>query len=308
MKTNKKVVTIAVIIIIVLIIAVGAFYYFRKNSKVEGEAQIVVMDLPMETNNLKISLDSVKTKKLQWKDVLLMKGWIFKENGKEKNREVYLVLKSQSGTLVFDIEKDNKERPDVTKYYQLGADNKNHGFEVNIPTSLLEETTYLVGFIVVDETGKYFSFTPKEVTISDGEVTVGMSKEQMAKPKSNQAFIDLKAPTGKTKHGIEILKTEGNNITVGGWGFIQGTNTDNLKSYILLRKDNKVNIYSVQKSIRKDVTNVYKDTKLNFDSSGFFCQILTNNLEKGTYQVGIYMVKGDQAAMIYPNKTIDISK
>ncbi|MCK9423292.1 MAG: hypothetical protein M0Q38_11905 [Bacteroidales bacterium] len=296
------------ILLFVIAIAFIVYYFFNDIFKVEGEARLVKMELPVETQNLTISLDLVKMDKLEWKDALLIKGWVFKQNVKEKERDVYLVLKSDKRTLIFKIEKDNINRPDVTSYYKLNGGILNHGFEINVPLYLLKENIYQVGFVLSDATGKYYTMSSKELIISDGTVEVKNLKPEFVKPKSNQVSITLKVPTCKTKCGFEKASISDNNINIGGWGFLDGMNTDNMKSYVLLKKNETVNVYSVDVVIRKDVANFYKATGLNLDSSGFFTKIPVVNLEKGHYQVGVYIEKGNQSGMIYSNKYFDIGQ
>jgi len=306
MKSNKKFIKFAVILFFVALIAIVVYYFFNDIFKVEGEARLVKMDLPAETQDLTSSLDLVKMDKLDWKDVLVIKGWVFKQGVNEIKRDVYLVLKSQNQTLIFDIEKDNINRPDVTNYFKMDNGILNHGFELNVPLYLLNEKNYQVGFVLIDEKGNYYSTSAKELVISKGMVTVNAVKPELANPKSNQVTMSLRAPTCKAKCGFEKVTISNNEVNIGGWGFLDGMNAENIKSFILLKNNEKVTVYSVNIIIRKDVSNVYKETGLDLDSSGFITQIPVKNLEKGHYQVGMYIEKGNQTGMIFSNKFFDI--
>ncbi|MFZ4520886.1 MAG: hypothetical protein ACOYNC_04240 [Bacteroidales bacterium] len=308
MKSNKKLVTIAMIIVVVIALAAAAFYFFSRNSKVEGEATLVKMELPAATDNLKMSLDVIKVEKIKGKDVLTIKGWVFKQNGTEKKRDGFIVLKSPASTLIFDIEKDNVPRADVSKYFQMDATLQNLGVEMAIPLKDLEDNTYQVGFILADDAGKNFMMGTKSIALANGAVTITDLKQADNKPTTNKVTISIKPPTAKIKYGYDNINLSGNILTIAGWGFIQGTNTDNLKSYIVLTKNDTATIFSVEKRIRKDVSNTYKDTKLNYDSSGFFTTIKTEEMKPGHYRIGYYLVKGDQIGMVYPDKFVDIGK
>ncbi len=60
--------------------------------------------------------------------------------------------------------------------------------------------------------------------------------------------------------------------------------------------------------IRKDITNAFKSTRINLDSSGFFVKIPIEKIEKGHYNIGLYIVRGNQTGRIYSDKYIDIGK
>ena len=81
--------------------------------KLEGEARPVEMNLPRETQNIKFAFDEVKVTKLKWKDAILIKGWVVKENVQSAKRDLFLVLKTKNQSLVFKIEKDSILRPDI---------------------------------------------------------------------------------------------------------------------------------------------------------------------------------------------------
>jgi len=126
--------------------------------------------------------------------------------------------------------------------------------------------------------------------------------------KYNPVSITLKVPTRKINDNFETISFFGNNLIISGWGFLDGMNSDSLKSYILLKKNDTVTVFSMIVQIRKDVTDFYKASGLNLDSTGFSAHIPAENLEKGHYKVGLYIMKGDQTGMIYSDKYIDIVK
>ena len=303
MKLNKKHVKQGIIILIALAIVFGIFHYFNVIFKVEGEAKPVDLILPAETQELTISIDSIKPSKIEWKDALLIKGWVFRQNVKEKKRELYLVFKSANDNLIFKVEKCNILRPDVTSYYHLDEACRNHGFEIQIPMYLLKETTYQVGFVIGDETGQHFTLSTKKIVISGGEVELKNSASEI-----KQVSITLKPATDKIKNSFETIKTSNNNLMISGWGFLQGLNADSLISYVLLKKNEKVTVFSIVVQPRQDVTIFFKELALNLDKSGFIAQIGTETLEKGHYEVGLYILRGNRAGISYSGKYVDIGK
>jgi hypothetical protein len=306
MKSNKKLITIIIAAVVVVVVAVIVFIFFNDIFKVQGEAKPVTMELPTESQILTTSLDYIKIDKISWKEALTIKGWVYKQNVKEKNRELFLVLISPDGNLIFDIEKDNLPRPDVNKYFNVDASVTSPGFEVHVPSYRLKDGHYKVGFILTDESGKYYAVSAKELDIAGGEVTVSINKATIAKPKTSQVYITLQPPTTKVKCGFEKINIADNTLTIGGWAFLDGTNTDGLKIYVVLKKGADQNIYATMGAIRKDVTNVYKKSGINVDASGFAVKIPVETLQKGHYQIGVYLEKGNLIGLMIP-RSVDIN-
>lgn len=305
MKSSKRMVRNTVMVCLVVLIAVVIYVYYNDIFKVEGEARLADIMLPGETHDLISSIDEVKMDKLDWKDVLIIRGWVFNRNAVGNRKDIYLVLKSQSKTMIFDIEKDKVSRPDVTTFYKLDEKLVNHGFEVYVPRHLLKETKFQVGFVLSDNTGNYFTMSPKELLVADGVVTVKEIESESETPKTNQVNRKLKPPVNELKCGFETIVVSDSMLIIGGWGFLDGSNANNMNVFILLKRNDVVRIFSIDKTIRKDVSTVYKETKLDLDSSGFMTKIPISNLEKGHYQVGLYIERGEKVGMSYP-KYIDI--
>jgi hypothetical protein len=99
-----------------------------------------------------------------------------------------------------------------------------------------------------------------------------------------------------------------NICTISGWGWLDGMNSDSLKTYILLKKNDTISVFSVNVTIRKDVTDYFNSTGLNLDSTGFHVEIPAEKIEKGHYNIGLYIVRGNQIGMMYSDKYIDIGK
>ncbi|MCX6251666.1 MAG: hypothetical protein NTX61_13050 [Bacteroidetes bacterium] len=308
MKSFKKYAKITLAVLIFIAIIFFTYYYFNVVKKTGEEVILVEMNLPNETQNIKFAIEKVKRETLNDKDVLLLKGWVFKQNSKEAKRKLYLVLKSVKKTLIFSVTKANLARPDVTKYFHMDGNTNNHGFELTVPGSLLNEDTYQIGFIIEDETGKNFIMTVMVLRPSDATVTQNKPKLHDIKFISSKVSLTQKKPTSILNSNVESVHKSDTNITIKGWGFLQGMNSEFLKSYILLKKNETVIAFSVETQGRPDVTTYFKKSGLNFDSSGFFAKIPVTLLEKGHYRIGLYIVRGNQTGLSYSDKFIDIAK
>ena len=233
----------------------------------------------------------------------MIKGWAFKQNVKEKTREMYLVLKAEDSTMVFDLENDNLPRPDVTKYFKMTGGADNHGFDGYIPLDNLKDSSYRIGFIIKDASGQYFSMSQKKLVFSDGSVKLNDSKFL-----ENRVSIPIQPTTDKIQYNLEKCDFSGNKVNIRGWANLEGMNTDSMKTYIVLKNTKTTAVFSVVVETRKDVTIYYKKTGLNLDLSGFTCMIEGGDLEAGKYQVCIYIVSGSVAGFIYSHNFVDIVK
>ena len=308
MKLNKKFTVYVFALLIFVAYMFFADYIFNVLIEVKGEARLANICLPSETQNIKFAIDVEKHSKLKWKDALFMKGWVFKENVKEEERDVYLVLKSKNSTLVFAIEKDDIYRPDVTAGFKMVGGIHNHGFELSIPVYRLKEDTYKIGFVIEDETGKYYSTSNKALRISDGGAVLVDDVESGSESISHQVSLILQESSREISYYFDLVSMSDKHLTVKGWGFLKGMDTESLNTYILLKKNENVIVFDVGVQIRKDITKAFSDYGLNLDSSGFSSQISTENLDSGNYQLGLYIVKGDQSGIVYTNKNINIGK
>ena len=124
--------------------------------------------------------------------------------------------------------------------------------------------------------------------------------------KSFPVSIELKKANREITNYFESITILENKLTISGWGFLKGINSDSLKSYILLKANDTLSVLSTNMQIRHDVTEYFKGNGLNLDSTGFSVQIPVYNLEKGHYQVGLYIERGDQTGIVYSDKYIDV--
>jgi hypothetical protein len=170
MKLKYIIYTISLLIFVIYLFS--ANFIFNVLIKTDKEARLSDISLPSETQNIKCKIEEAKVKELKWKNALFLSGWVFRENVKEERREVYLVLKSKKSTLVFKINKANISRPDIIQSFHMDGRVWGHGFAVYVPVYLLKENNYTIGFVIVDETGTYYSVSLKELKILNGEVSL----------------------------------------------------------------------------------------------------------------------------------------
>lgn len=306
MNFGKKTIIYSSISLIFIIYLFSADYIFNVLIKTDQEAKIVDINLPPETHNIQFAIDEANQVKLKWKDAFFITGWVFKENVKEKKRDVYLVLKGNKNTLIFDIENDSKNRSDVAQAFGLG-DIHGHGFELTLVTYVLKEDSYQIGSVINDSTGKYYHNSNKVLVKTND--TWAVTQENVSAQKkfvSEKKSLSVKKSTGSVNHSIDTFEYADEAVTVSGWGFLDGLNTDAIKHYILFKKGDDLEIFDTDARTRTDVTNHFKDSGLNLDSSGFLAIVPIEKLPKGSYQVGMYLVKAKKQGAVFFDRYIEI--
>ncbi|MCX6267459.1 MAG: hypothetical protein NTW16_08900 [Bacteroidetes bacterium] len=296
----------AVVLVVVLI---SGLYYYNVKMVSDDEARIADIQIPTETRKMKNVLDIVERTKLRWKDAISIRGWVCKENAAQEKRDMYLVLSSKNNSFIYKITKSSLSRPDVSAALHLDSLVDSHGFVVTFPAKeLIKGDSYKVGFVIMDGTGKYYVSANKNLIIPDDGSPLKV--EAGSDPGTIAHKVDLKfvQPTREITCCFDKVKQSGDYINVTGWGFLKGMNAGSKNTFILLKKDKKVTVYDVSLILRADVTRVLIKEKLNLDSSGFTSSIPISNLESGNYEVGLYIINGNQAGIVYNKKPITIEK
>ena len=163
MKFGKNQIIYISATLLFIIYLFSADYIFNVLLKTEQEAKLSDISLPHETKGLSFHIDEARQVKLKWKDALFVRGWIFRGEVYEESRNVYLVLKSDDNTLIFDIEEDTISRRDVTDHFDMDIDIHGHGFELTLITYFLKEDLYQIGFVIKDEVGKHYLNSNQEL-------------------------------------------------------------------------------------------------------------------------------------------------
>lgn len=92
-----------------------------------------------------------------------MKGWAFIEGHGAENSQIYLVLKSDSRTYVFDT--ILQKRRDVTAaYVESGLNLDNSGFITRVPKDEIVGGVYEIGIYIEKDGVQALQYTDKSVT------------------------------------------------------------------------------------------------------------------------------------------------
>lgn len=314
MKLNTRIIIYFFVLLVFCVYEFSANYIFNVLIRTENESELVKINLPPETGNVKFNVEQAEKVNLKWKEGLSLKGWVLKDNNPRIKREVYLVLKSEHKTLVFTVLNDSLSRPDVIEQYHFGSEFALKGFETILPSYLLKEDSYKIGFVVIDDTGEYFTVSNLELVNKSGDYTV---VDLNAKPESagaepdpelvaRQVTVTINKATKEINYYLDSVGKSRKYLTVRGWGFLDGLDSKSLKSYVLLKKNRHVFVFDVKVQLRKDITSHFTKTGYNLDSTGFQSVIPFAGLEKGSYQLGLYFSKDTHTGIVYTNQFIEI--
>jgi phosphoglycerol transferase len=116
--------------------------------------------------------------------------------------------------------------------------------------------------------------------------------------------ISLPIETKNIRYHIDIFTQNKNYIEIAGWAFINGESSENSKIYLGLRSDKNSYLINTNLNKRPDVTAYFKS--LNFDDSGFSAIIAKEEIEMGTYRMGICIKQDDIEAFQYTGKYLTL--
>lgn len=304
---QKKYIFYIIALLIFIAYLFCADYLFNVVIKTDREAALVKISLPSETKNIKYHIDKAQQVKLKWKEAIKIQGWAFREGVKNKARDVYLVLKGHKETLVYDIKNDTTFRRDVTNHFKIGGDVHSHGFELILVPYRLKEDIYEIGLIIVDEEGKHYQITNQELVKKDRTWTIpGTAVPFRETFTSEQVSLEIKTANKEIRYHIDTYDESKDGVNIIGWGYLDGLNTDDIKHYIVLKTSDKTIIYTSQNQLRKDVTTYFEKSGLDLDHSGFFTMVPKKGLQRGEYQVGLYIVKSDDGGVVYTDKYVTV--
>ncbi|MFB0520237.1 MAG: hypothetical protein ACETWD_02275 [Desulfatiglandales bacterium] len=300
LKAHRKKVIIHGLIILAFLLYVGflADPLFDIFERVPGEAKLSQFRLPAETNDIKYAIDDFST---DGRTVLDMKGWAFIEGESSDNSKTYVVLKSAKRIYIFDTMLVVRE--DVTRgFRELNLNLDYSGFMALIPVRKLDNGQYTLGIYIRKGDIEALQYADKAISKYRGSINCTLRK-------SNLQNIALPIEPKNIKLAVDFLQyavvDEKRFAEITGWAFIEGQDTENSQIYIVLKSDLNTYVFDTILRKRPDITSAFAESGLNLDNSGFIARILEEEIEGGTYTLGIYVKKGDIEVLRYTNKLVE---
>lgn len=253
------------------------------------------VNIPNETNNIAFSVDTiVHDKNGEHGDRLMISGWAFINDKKNINPSKYIILKSEGKTHIYDS--INTKRIDVKEYFKKDSSYmlEDSGFLVHIPTNI-PDGKYQVGILVECQGSKGSVFSDRFIEKVGNNFIIEYASEL-----SN---IDIMSVNAKAIMNIERITEKDDMLMIKGWGFIEEKNSEGNEIFVVLKSSNKIYTFTTEKIKRKDVTEYFKDLKLDLEDSGFNANIPKSFIENGEYNIGVYIVNDSNKAIKLSSKT-----
>lgn len=255
------------------------------------------ISLPPETGNIcyyfnRVGSDANKI------DII---GYAFIGGVNTKNNRIFVCLKSCSYSYVFDT--FIVPRPDVTEnfaYLDLNLDLA--GYKAMIPLEKIENGTYKVGIYIKKGRMEALQYTDMVVIKSEHGVELPLwtaTLQEISLPAKSQP---MKFHIDRLEQVVKVVKEEKEYVEIEGWAFIEGESPEQSQTYVVLSSGtNLTNLYvfDTWPKYTPWVTRRYQDSGLDLDWVGFTTRIPKEQLEDGTYQLGIYVKRGGIEASQY---------
>lgn len=135
------------VVLVFLAYLASANYIFCYLLTVDGEAQICNINIPEETGNIIYAFDTVEKHQIDWKEIIMIRGWSFIEGKDACNSSTYVMIKTETDTYTFDTMMET--RPDVTQHFaNLQFDLDESGFHSNIPLERVPDGIHQIGIMI----------------------------------------------------------------------------------------------------------------------------------------------------------------
>jgi len=269
-----------------------------------GEAQLHRLQLPVETTNMRYRIDDIFT---DGHSEVEIHGWAFVDGQDSQNRELYIVLKSAHQTYVFDTKVDLI--PQLIGDAEGLVSNADYsGFRILIPARKISNGEYIVGFYIRsylrNRVIEALYYTDSVVIKSQDSVTTALRASKLVEvtlPEESGNMQFYIAQVSERKDGKQEF------VEIRGWAFIEGQGTKDSRTYLILKSDNNTYVFYTIPTYTWGVAGQfgnYYDRDLDY--SAFIARIPKDQLANGTYQIGIYIVKGDSEAFHYTDTVVTI--
>src|SRR4030042_2000806 len=266
---TRIIIVITACILFLLVLLSPLFVKILGSKKIKQKYLV----LPIETNNIVYTIEVLDERIIQYLNLLEISGWAFIDGKSAEGNKIYIVLKSDNNTYVFNS--NSRERHDVTANFKtLNLDDS--GFMTAIPWNLIEDGKYKIGFYIKNGNDEALQYTDKIISKSSYgifpfKISQPLDIRLPEEPSSVIYSIDSIAASKYKRHQF---------ISINGWAHIEGYHSVGDKIYIVVKSDKKMYVFDTVMQKRPDVTAYFRS--LNYDDSGFSAMIPGKSLEKGS--------------------------
>lgn len=130
----------------------------------------------------------------------------------------------------------------------------------------------------------------KSIVLYDCYAKHFILKQEANKSIDLKKYKELKKVNGTAfNFNIETFSIENNILRTTGWAFFDKQSAEKTEIVLFLINNNEKEMLHTDRINRKDVSEYFKN-KFNLENSGFASTIRTNSLDKGNYQLAIYLI------------------
>jgi hypothetical protein len=119
--------------------------------------------------------------------------------------------------------------------------------------------------------------------------------------------MQLPEESNKLHYGLDLVTASKGALEIQGWAFIDGSSTTGNHTYIVLKSSNNSYLFDSSVLWSNPINELYGSPDLNLDWAGFTTSIPLRKIENGDYTIGVCIVKNDESALQYSNKTVSKS-
>lgn len=298
MDMRKKLVLLFGFLVLFALLA-GLVVY--ELNTIQGLARIHVVDIPEPKNNMNYTLDNYEDKWMKGKHIAKISGWAFINNVSSEGQKLFLVLKSSNNQYIFDTQK--RYRPDVTKAFKDNNGSKDDsGFYAIFDIDNLEDACFRIGIFIENYNQSDIQWTDVYLNKESEVISFGDFVSH------SFDLVDIDNINNVVWMNIDNIGANSDFLDLRGWAFIQNIATLDMRTFILLKDDTgNISVFDTLQEERKDVTDVYRDHKTNYNQSGFKARIDKAKLKKVKYQIGMLIKKSDLQGINWTDTYIDIN-
>jgi hypothetical protein len=261
---------------------------FDKLEAAPGEARAHRLRLPAETTNMRYEIGDIRTDGRTGIEIL---GWAFVDGQDCQKGKIYVVLKSEQRTYVFDTRFDWK--PDLINIDPKLVSNADYsGFKTLIPARKIDSGEYIVGLYIKYGSSEALQYTDRLVVKSPDSVNWAYRAAEpvgVTLPEESGNITLSITGVGKPMDPQQLF------VEIRGWAFIEGQSTRDSRTYVVLKSSTMTYVFDTIPYFAWGIAQPY---------SAFIARIPMKQLEDGRYRIGIYIVQGDTEAFRYTDRVV----
>ena len=118
--------------------------------------------------------------------------------------------------------------------------------------------------------------------------------------------ISLPTVTNNIQGHIDTVDIYTHTIEITGWAFINGGNSENSETYLVLQSDDNTYVFDTVSRKRLPVVQKFWKVGIKLVDPGFNAIIPVRKIARGTYILGLYITEGNiEALQYYPGKVVE---